>query len=157
MHENKLLDEIGVQILRALQENARISFSELGRNVGLSSPAVAERVHKLEESGYIKGYRTVVDQGKMGLPLVAFISLKASADKLAEVDEMIGAISEVVEGYHLSGSDDILLKVVVSSMSHLESIINHISSFGETSTSIVLSSPVSSRVLIPLQREQDIA
>ena len=87
MHEDKLLDEIGVQILRMLQKNARVSFSELGRIVGLSSPAVAERVHRLEEAGFIKEYMAVVDHGKLGFPIMAFINLTPRAGKIKEVDE----------------------------------------------------------------------
>ncbi|MDR3331651.1 MAG: Lrp/AsnC family transcriptional regulator [Synergistaceae bacterium] len=150
MHADKLLDDIGVQILTALQENARVSFSELGRKVGLSSPAVAERVHRMEEAGYIGEYRAIVDLEKLGFPITAFISVTASTGKLKEADEIVRTIPEVVEGYHLSGAEDILLKVVVASVGHLESIINQIGNYGETTTSIVLSSPVTSRLLTPV-------
>ncbi|MDR3320919.1 MAG: Lrp/AsnC family transcriptional regulator [Synergistaceae bacterium] len=149
MQGDKLLDEIGRQILKALQENARISFSELGRRVGLSSPAVAERVHRMEEAGYIKGYMAVVDQEKLGFPIMAFIRVTASVGKLKEADDMARTIPEVVEGHHLTGTDGFILKVVVSSVRHLEEIINQMGNYGQTTTSIVLSSPVSSRVLTP--------
>jgi Lrp/AsnC family leucine-responsive transcriptional regulator len=149
MQTEKLLDDIGRQILMALQENARISFSELGRRVGLSSPAVAERVHRMEEAGFVKGYRAVVDQERLGFPITAFIRVAPVAGKLKEADEMARAISEVVEGHHLTGADGFILKVVVASVGHLEQIINRMGNYGQTTTSIVLSSPVESRALTP--------
>jgi Lrp/AsnC family leucine-responsive transcriptional regulator len=150
MHEDKLLDEIGVQILKMLQKNARISFSELGRIVGLSSPAVAERVRRLEESGYIKEYRAIVDQDKIGLPITAFITITPSADRQKDTDEMARSMPEVLEGYHLTGTDGIIFKVAASSVNHLESLINKMGNYGETTTSVVLSSPVSSGTIVPL-------
>jgi len=149
MQTDKLLDNIGRQILKSLQENARISFSELGRRVGLSSPAVAERVHRMEEAGYIKEYRAIVDQEKLGFPITAFIRVTATAGKLKEADDMARSIPEVIEGHHLTGSDGFILKVVVASMGHLEEIINQMGNYGQTTTSVVLSSPVESRVLTP--------
>jgi len=149
MQTDKLLDNIGRQILKSLQENARISFSELGRRVGLSSPAVAERVHRMEESGYIKEYRAIVNQEKLGFPITAFIRVTATVGRLKEADEMALSIPEVIEGHHLTGSDGFILKVVVASMSHLEEIINQMGNYGQTTTSVVLSSPVESRVLTP--------
>jgi Lrp/AsnC family leucine-responsive transcriptional regulator len=149
MQGDKLLDDIGRQILKSLQENARISFSELGRRVGLSSPAVAERVHRMEEAGYNREYRAIVDQDKLGFPITAFIRVTASVGKLKEADDMARTIPEVVEGHHLTGTDGFILKVVVSSVGHLEEIINQMSNYGQTTTSIVLSSPVESRVLTP--------
>jgi Lrp/AsnC family leucine-responsive transcriptional regulator len=149
MQVDKLLDDIGRQILTALQENARISFSELGRRVRLSSPAVAERVHRMEEAGYIKGYRAIVNQEKLGFPITAFIRATANVGKLKEADDMARTIPEVVEGHHLTGADGFILKVVVASVGHLEEIINQMSNYGQTTTSVVLSSPVESRVLTP--------
>jgi len=146
---DKLLDNIGRQILKSLQENARISFSELGRRVGLSSPAVAERVHRMEEAGYIKEYRAIVDQEKLGFPITAFIRVTAAAGRMKEADDMARSIPEVIEGHHLTGSDGFILKVVVASMGHLEEIINQMGNYGQTTTSVVLSSPVESRVLTP--------
>ena len=149
MHGDKLFDDIGRQILSSLQENARISFSELGRKVGLSSPAVAERVHRMEDAGILQGYRAVVNQEKIGYPITAFVRVAASAGRLKEADEMARTIPEVIEGHHLTGTDGFILKVAVSSVGHLEEIINQMGDFGQTTTSIVLSSPVTNRPLEP--------
>ena len=103
----------------------------------------------MEEAGYIKEYRAVVDQEKLGVPIPAFIRVTANAGKLKEADDMARTIPEVVEGHHLTGADGFILKVVVASVGHLEEIINQMSNYGQTTTSVVLSSPVESRVLTP--------
>ncbi|MDR0616279.1 MAG: Lrp/AsnC family transcriptional regulator [Synergistaceae bacterium] len=147
MNGEKLLDNVGRQILRALQENGRVSFSELGRMVGLSSPAVTERVRRMEESGYIKGYKTIVNQEKLGFPITVFVDVEVNAGKINEANEIIGQIPEITEAYRLSGDYGFMLKVVIASMEHLESVIGRVGEFGTPTTSMVLSTPVSSRPL----------
>lgn len=149
MQPDKLLDDIGRQILRALQEDARISFSELGRRVGLSSPAVAERVRRMEEGGIIQGYRALVSYERLGFPITAFIRVSTPASRMHEADLIAEKIPEVLECHHLTGTDCLILKVVVSSVGHLEEVINQMGHYGQTTTSIVLSSPVTSRILEP--------
>ena len=149
MQSDKLLDDIGRQILRALQEDARISFSELGRRVGLSSPAVAERVRRMEEGCIIQGYRALVSYERLGFPITAFIRVSTPASRMHEADLIAEKIPEVLECHHLTGTDCLILKVVVSSVGHLEEVINQMGHYGQTTTSIVLSSPVTSRILEP--------
>ncbi|WP_281692000.1 Lrp/AsnC family transcriptional regulator [Cloacibacillus porcorum] len=151
MLSSKLLDDIGRQILRILQEDGRISFNELGRRVGLSSPAVAERVRRMEEAGIILGYRAVVDQSRVGYPIMAYIRLSIPVSFLAQADELAKAIPEVLECHHLTGSDGVI-KVVVSSVGHLEEVISQMGSCGMTTTAIVLSSPVVSRPIDPIKQ-----
>jgi Lrp/AsnC family leucine-responsive transcriptional regulator len=153
--EAKVLDEVGTKILMNLQRNARISFSELARIVGLSSPAVAERVHRLEQSGYITRYQAVLNSDKIGFPITAFINMTVNGMnglKLKDMNEKIAAIPEVVEAYHLSGDYGFMLKALVNSVGHLESVINKLNGFAETTTSVVLSSPITSRELTPAVR-----
>jgi len=147
----KLLDETGRQILRILQEDGRISFNELGRRVGLSSPAVAERVRRMEEAGIILGYRAIVDQARVGYPIMAIIRLAIPVSNLPKADELAKAIPEVLECHHLTGSDGVLLKVAVSSVGHLEDVVSQMGSCGMTTTSIVLSSPVGTRPIDPIK------
>jgi Lrp/AsnC family leucine-responsive transcriptional regulator len=150
MREEKVLDEIGMKILGIIQDNGRISYSELGRMVGLSSPAVAARVHQLEERGYIKEYRAQVVNEKLGFPYSAFITVSPEAGHKDEIDILASAMPEIVEEHHLTGMDEndgIILKVVFSSMKHLEAIIDKIARHGETATSIVLSSSVQFKAL----------
>ena len=151
MLTGKLLDDIGIQILKILQEDGRISFNELGRRVGLSSPAVAERVRRMEDAGIIMGYKAVVDQSKVGYPIMAYIRLAIPVALLAQSDELARAIPEVLECHHLTGSDGVILQVVVSSVGHLEDVISQMGSCGMTTTAIVLSSPVLGRSIDPVK------
>lgn len=147
--QDKLLDDIGRQILRALQENARVSFSDLGRIVSLSSPAVAERVKRLEQAGYIKGYSAVVDREKLGYPITAFVRLNVGVGMIKDADDAIRSIPEVVEAHRLTGRDAFLVKLGVSNVAHLEGIVDMLAEYGQTTSSIVLSTPVDDKVLRP--------
>ena len=143
----KLLDRTGLQILRALQENARLSFSELRRRVALSSPTVAERVRKMEEMGIISGYHARVEPEKVGLPIMAFILLKTQAKRYPDIISLARRLPEILECHHVSGGESFAIKSVVSSIPHLEELIEKLSPFGETSTLVVLSSPVDKQAL----------
>jgi Lrp/AsnC family leucine-responsive transcriptional regulator len=138
----KLLDEIGWKLLLALQEDARLSFAELGRRVGLSLPAVAERVRRLEEAGLITGYHAKLDPHKLGASVAAFIRLRSTGDRYRQVQALARELPEVLECHHLTGGDAFIMKVVVSSIAHLEKLIGRLTPYGQTTTSIVLSSPV---------------
>lgn len=149
----KLLDPTGRRLLRELQENARLSWSELGRRVGLSTPAVAERVRRMEEAGLIVGYRADVDAAKAGFPITAFIRLHTSPDRYPRVHAAVKSRSEVLECHHVTGSESFILRVAATSVGHLEEVIAQLSVYGETATSIVLSSPVQHRTLEPVSNE----
>lgn len=144
----KLLDEVGWRILIALQEDGRLSFAELGRRVGLSLPAVAERVRRLEEAGIITGYRAEVNMTKIGLAIMAFIRMNASKDQYPALIALLNRLPQVLECHHLTGSESFIIKIVVTSIADLESLIGQLSAFGQTTTSIVLSSPVLKRVIM---------
>ncbi len=141
------IDDVGWQILQALQEDARLSFAELGRRVGLSLPAVAERVRRLEESGIITGYRVEVNLPKVGLQIMAFIRLTVPRERYPQVIMLAQELPEVLECHHLSGIDSFIMKVVITSIPHLEALITRLSTYGQTTTSIVLSTPVTKRVV----------
>lgn len=147
LENQKLLDQVGWQIILALQQDARLSFAELGRRVGLSLPAVAERVRRLEEAGIITGYRAEIDPGKIGLTMTVFIRLSTTGSQYPALIELIQQLPEVMECHHLTGTDSFIMKVVVGSIAHLEKLITRLSTFGPTTTSIVLSSPLKRRVL----------
>jgi Lrp/AsnC family leucine-responsive transcriptional regulator len=136
----KLLDNIGKKIVTVLQRNARISFSDLGRKVGLSTPAATERVRKLEDAGIILGYHAVIDAEKVGLPVTAFIHLTTPVQHYPKVTSIMKNLDEVLECHHISGEESFIIKVVVPSVNELESLVAKISLYGRTKTSIVLSS-----------------
>ena len=98
----KLLDPIGWRILAELQDDARIHFSELGRRVGLSTPAVIERVHRMEEAGIITGYRVEIDRQKVGRPVCAFIRVRVSGDSITRVIAQAREMPEVFECHHIA-------------------------------------------------------
>ncbi len=154
--DSTALDEIGWQILVALQEDARLSFSELGRRVGLSAPAVAERVRRLEEAGVIVGYHAELSAGKVGLPLCAFIrmSIFGEAKYGGNMITLVQQTPEVLECHRVTGGDSYILKVAVSSVEHLEELIDRLTSYGQPTTSIVLSSPLKHRVIGPPQASE---
>ena len=146
------LDDLDWAILRELQEDARVSWSELGRRVALSPPAVADRVRRLEEAGVISGYRAEIGLPAAGYSITAFIriAVKDAYDRTYERFEAhLAGAPEVLECHHLTGEDCFIAKVAATSVEHLERVIRELSRFGRTTTSIVLSTPVSRRVIEP--------
>ncbi|MGE0105272.1 MAG: Lrp/AsnC family transcriptional regulator [Blastocatellales bacterium] len=147
MENAKLLDEIGWKILVELQQHARMSFSELGRRVGLSVPAVTERVRKMEDAGIITGYHAVINAEKVGYPIIAYIRMSVSGDVSSKITSLIAGMPEVIECHKGTGGDSFIMKIRVTTVHHLERVIEKLLPFGTTSTSIVLSSPVTMRLI----------
>ncbi|GCE22930.1 Lrp/AsnC family transcriptional regulator [Dictyobacter kobayashii] len=140
--DDRLLDETGWSILRELQKDARLSFPELGRRVGLSTPAVAERVRKLEDAGVITGYGAHVDTAKVGLPMMAFIRITTTPQTEASLRALMTDLPELLECHRVTGNESFLLKLVVTSIAHLEQVLNQLMRTGPVTTSIVLSTPL---------------
>ena len=147
LETEKLLDKIGWSILRELQEDARLSYAELGRRVGLTTPAVIERVKKLEENGIINGYRAEINPAKIGLPILAFIRMSITGVDFAHIVEVAENSPAVLECHRGTGGDSFIMKVAVSDVEHLHKVIVELIPYGVTTTSIVLSSPVTRRVI----------
>jgi len=140
-----LLDATGWKILELLQQNGRMSFAELGRRVGLTLPAAAERVRKLQDAGVIAGFRADINPAKIGLPITAFIRISIMGDVYARVVKAVRDMPEVLECHRGTGADSFTLKVVVESVQHLEALIDRLTPYGTTSTSVVLSTLVKHR------------
>ena len=147
LHLETSLDTTDWQILRELQRDARLSYSELGRRVNLSAPAAAERVRKLEDRGVITGYAAQINQAKIGLPLLAFIQLHCDPGKCLLKTSRADEFPEILEIHKLSGAHCTLLKVAVSSMEHLEAFNERLGSHGPLISNIVTSSPFMSRMI----------
>lgn len=152
----KLLDETGWRLLQELQENARLSYAELGQRVGLSASSVIERVRKMEDSGIISGYHATVNLSALGLSVLAIIRVKSFVGQnCRQVIERVSEIPEVLEYYKVTGADCVVVKVATTSIHHLENIVEHLSLYGPASTSIIYSQPMEYRTITPelLKRE----
>jgi Lrp/AsnC family leucine-responsive transcriptional regulator len=137
------MDKLNWAILEALQENARASYSEIGRKIGLSAPAVAERILKMEEGGIIQGYKTVLNLDKIGRPLKAIIGFRVhQTSQMTSFLRLLKESPEVYECIRVTGKDCLFIKVAVSNSEQLENLIDRFVKYGETTTSAVLSSPV---------------
>ena len=145
MKHEKLLDQIGWKLLHELQVNGRLSYAELGRRVGLTTPAVVERVKRMEEAGIIIGYHADIDPLTVGMPITAFIRMSVVGDVFNRITQVVKTTPEIVECHRGTGADSFIMKVHVRSVEHLENLIDRLTPYGTTSTSIVLSSPVKSR------------
>jgi Lrp/AsnC family leucine-responsive transcriptional regulator len=149
------LDAIAWKILEYLQQNARITFAELGRKVGLSTPAVAERVHRLEEAGVISGYHALVNPARLGLPIHVLVRLTIPGGDL-QVSRAVTAIKDLAEiqrCHRITGDESFIIEANVVSVRHLENLIDKLSALGATSTSTVLSLPVERREYLERQIE----
>src|SRR5262245_21049814 len=134
-NSERLLDIVGWKLLALLQEDARRSFSELGRAVGLSSPAVAERVRRMEEAGIITGYHAAIDPQRVGMQLLAFMRLSEVGDQSTRFADLVAETPEVLECHRLTGSDSYVLKVVAQSITHLEMLIDRFVPYGQVTKS----------------------
>ncbi|HZQ08513.1 MAG TPA: Lrp/AsnC family transcriptional regulator [Anaerolineae bacterium] len=138
----KLLDETGRRLLLELQQNARLSYRELGKRVGLSLPAVADRIHKMEEAGIITGYHATVNLANVGLPVLAVIHLESiGGQSCTYTVSEVSKIPEVLECYRVTGNDSIIVQVAATSVDHLTRVIDQLSVYGVPATSLVRSNP----------------
>ena len=142
-----VLDQVNLRLLQELQHNPRVSMTRLGRVVGMSSPAVTERVRRLEEAGVIRGYRLDLDPAWLGLPLLAYIRVRPNSGQLPRIAELARSIPEVAECHRITGEDCFILKVHLPAMDQLDRILDRLLLHGTTTTSIVQSSPVPPRDL----------
>ena len=133
------------RLLEELQENARLTNAELGRRVNLSPPAVADRLRRLERDGVVTGYRAEVDPKALGLVLGAIMRIRPSPRQLPKVAELARETPEVVECHRITGEDCFFLKLHVRDVEHLEEVVDRFILYGQTTTSIIQSSPVPRR------------
>jgi Lrp/AsnC family leucine-responsive transcriptional regulator len=139
------LDHIGWRLLKLLQENARLSFRQVGEAIGMTAPAVAERVRRLEDSGVLLGYHAEIDLAKAGLPIMAFVHLTTNSQNSLRFRKAVLDMPQVLECHCVTGNESYILKVAMASVQHLEHFLFELSHFGEMRTSLVLSSQVTRR------------
>jgi Lrp/AsnC family transcriptional regulator, leucine-responsive regulatory protein len=143
------MDELDWKMLSLLQQNGRATYTELAREVHLSVPAATERVRRLEEAGIIEGYVARVNPGAAGYPVSALVGITVPQPAKAKFLKLLNSISEVLECHHVTGADSYVMRLVAVSMADLERLIERINLYGETRTSIVMSTPLERR---PLER-----
>jgi Lrp/AsnC family leucine-responsive transcriptional regulator len=144
---HKVVDDLNWSILDELQKNARLSTTEIGRRVGLSAPAVADRIEKMEEAGIIKGYHTLLDYDKLELTIRAFILFKNNDLKHPELIKLVNSMPEVVEWHTITGSYAVLLQIATTTSNGLAKIIEQLEEHGETNTSLILSKNAGSSII----------
>src|SRR3954453_18177573 len=147
LSDDGLLDPTNLRLLEELQRDARVSLAELGRRVGLSSPAVSERLRRLEQEGVITGYRAEVDPRKLGYSLGVVIRIRPAPRQLAQGAELARQTDEVVECHRVTGDDCYVMFAHVRDVTHLEEVIDQFAAFGQTTTAVMQSSPVPPRPL----------
>jgi Lrp/AsnC family transcriptional regulator, leucine-responsive regulatory protein len=145
-YDERLLDDVNRCILAELAADARLTMAELARRVRLSAPAVAERVQRLEAAGVIVGYRAEIDPRALGFPIAAVVRVRPAMRQLQKIPEVARGSPEVVECHRITGEDCYLLHVRLRAIEELEELLDRFTPYGQTTTSIVHSSPVARRL-----------
>jgi Lrp/AsnC family leucine-responsive transcriptional regulator len=143
------IDQIDRKLLDVVQDDARLSFREIGRRVGMSTPAVAERIRRLEAAGIIRGYAAQVDRAALGRAIGAFVRLSVSDKDFRRVSGLCRSLDAVVECHHITGEDSFVIRVAVASIAELEDVISRFRKIGPAQSSVILSSPVDGK-LVPV-------
>lgn len=144
-----VLDATDHDIIEQLQQDGRMSVAQLGRSVNLSPSATAERVRRLTESGVITGYSITVDPEALGYTVTAFVRLSYPSGNYTPFHDLVKGTPEIIEAHHVTGADCFIIKVLARSMRDLERITGRLATLGGITTSVVYSSPVPNRHIIP--------
>lgn len=145
----ELLDPTDLRLLAELQEDARISIAELGRRVALSAPAIAQRLRRLEDANVIRGYRADIDPRALGYTLGVHLRIRPNPRNIEVVADIARQCGEVVECHRVTGDDCFVMTAYVRDVEHLEVLIDRFTPHGQTTTSIMQSSPVPRRAVAP--------
>ena len=146
-YESKGLDALDLRILTELQIDGRASFAELGRRVGLSAPAVTERVQRLECAGVITGYHAEVDPQALGFPVTVMVRIRPAIRELQRIGKIADEIPQIVECYRMTGEDCFYFTMHLRAVAELEPILDRFTPYGQTTTSLIQSAPVPRRPL----------
>jgi Lrp/AsnC family leucine-responsive transcriptional regulator len=144
-YEANLLDPTNLRLLQELQADARLGMAELGRRVGMSAPAVAERIQRLERAGVISGYHAEIDPRALGFAVSAIVRIRPAPGQLQRIPEIAKETRAVAECYRITGEDCYLLRLHLRSIDELEEVLDYFTPHGQTTTSIVHSAPVPRR------------
>lgn len=147
--DNVLLDDVNRRILSALADDPRLSTAALGRKIAMSTPAVRERVKRLEEAGVIRGYRLDIDPAAIGLPVAAWVRIRPGPGQLRKIAKLAAETAQVSECHRISGDDCFLIKVHVPQIEDLEGVLDQFLVHGQTNSSFIVSSPFPPRPVLP--------
>ena len=150
-----LRDRRNVELLSQLRDDPRLNTSELARRVGMSAPAVRERILRMEEAGIIRGYRLELDPEALGYPVSAYVRVRPTSGQLPKIAELARSLPQVVECHRVTGEDCFVLKLYLPSINELDQVLDQLLTYGQTTTSIIQSTPVPSRSL-PLPGDSQI-
>ncbi|HEX7390549.1 MAG TPA: Lrp/AsnC family transcriptional regulator [Acidiphilium sp.] len=144
MSQNRTLlaDGRTLDLIHLLLDDPRISISELARRIGMSAPSVRERLTRLEDAGVIRGYRLDLDPGALGWPLMAYVRVRPGPGQLQKIAELAASLPQVAECHRITGEDCFIMKIHVATLESLESILDRFLAYGQTTTSLVQSTPV---------------
>jgi len=132
------LDEFDHKILQQLQENARTPYAVIGKDIGLTAPAIAKRVQKMENGGLIKGYHLNVDHAKLGKSIKAFVTIKIGFAKLQQFKKEVHQFEAIQACYRVTGDDCMMMEVLLKDNAHLVAFLDEMAAYGITKTSIIL-------------------
>jgi Lrp/AsnC family leucine-responsive transcriptional regulator len=145
--QDLLADAVNCRLLAALHDEPRITMSALARRVGMSAPAVTDRVQRLQDAGVIVGFRMDVDPAAVGLPVTAFARIRPAAGRLDKIAALAASIPQISECHRITGEDCFLVKLHVATIQDLEVVLDQFLVFGQTVTSVVVATPVPPRAL----------
>ena len=147
-----LLDRRNVKLVGLLRDDPRMAISELARRIGMSAPAVRERIQRLQEAGAILGYRTEIDPAALGYPVAVFIRIRPMPGQMAKIAALAKRAAQIVECHRITGEDCFIMKAHIEALDRLDPLLDRFLAFGQTTTSLIQSSPVPPRNL-PLPGE----
>src|SRR5258706_628644 len=148
-----LLDRRNAKLVGLLRDDPRVAVSELARRIGMSAPAVRERIRRLEEAGAIRGYRTEIDAAALGYPVAVFIRVRPMPGQMAKIAALAKRVPQIVECHRITGEDCFIMKAHIEALDRLDPLLDRFLAFGQTTTSLIQSSPVPLRSL-PLPGER---
>ncbi|MDA0637335.1 Lrp/AsnC family transcriptional regulator [Nonomuraea sp. MCN248] len=143
------IDKVDAAILQALQANGRQSVAEVARGITMSHSATAERIRRLEQAGVITGYHAHVDPERLGFTILAYLRLRYPSSVYEPLHKLLAELPEVIEAHHVTGDDCFVMKVVATDMRDLERVSGRVGALGSVTTSVVYSSPLPPRPLLP--------
>jgi len=143
------MDLTDIKIINILETEGRISIKELGQKVALSSPAVTERIKRLEDSRIIQGYKAIISTEELGYNINFFIHVAINVSKQKSFLEFANNNDNIVECHHVTGAYSMILKARLDNMSSLESLLGKIQAFGNTETHVIMSTPIAGKNVFP--------